>query len=243
MHRLFEKAMLWEMVDWQRNPMELVEIKGISKRRKKPIILTVEQYYLILNLLPEPYRTMVMVAQCTGLRAEEVLALEWAGHRLRKPQHEGDPGRRSRTGEDWSRPSIRKTSCRLTPALRTLLLTWKRSLESERKAQNGISTPLVGLDLALPEHLTGSALSRDAHLSRTTSGRLAAALWLVRSAGSGRGLVRAGRANTERQAASHCMTSAGRLPGSTAALAGIRSATPIVPGWTTPEHRWACSKS
>lgn len=28
MHRLFEKAMLWEMVDLQRNPMQLVAIKG-----------------------------------------------------------------------------------------------------------------------------------------------------------------------------------------------------------------------
>jgi integrase len=65
------------MVEWQRNPMELVEIKGVSKRQKKPILLAVEQYYQILELLPEPYRTMVVVAQCTGLRAEEVLALEW----------------------------------------------------------------------------------------------------------------------------------------------------------------------
>jgi hypothetical protein len=78
MHRLFEKAMLWEMVDLQRNPMELVEIKGISKRQKKPLILTVEQYYLVLELLPQPYRTMVVVSQCLGLRAEEVLALHWA---------------------------------------------------------------------------------------------------------------------------------------------------------------------
>ena len=77
MHRLYEKAMLWEMVDWQRNPMQLVEIKGISKRRKKPIVLTVEQYCQVLALIPQPYRTMAVVAQCTGLRAEEVLALEW----------------------------------------------------------------------------------------------------------------------------------------------------------------------
>ncbi len=77
MHRLYEKAMLWEMVEWQRNPMELVEIKGISKRRKKPLVLTIEQYYQILALIPQPYRTMVVVAQCTGLRTEEVLALEW----------------------------------------------------------------------------------------------------------------------------------------------------------------------
>jgi len=48
----------------------LVEIKGISKRQKKPIVLTVEQFYQILELLPQPYRTMVVVAQCTGLRAK-----------------------------------------------------------------------------------------------------------------------------------------------------------------------------
>jgi len=78
MHRLFEKAMLWEMVDLQRNPMQLVAIKGISKRQKKPLILTVEQYYIVLELLPQPYRTMAVVSQCLGLRAEEVLALHWA---------------------------------------------------------------------------------------------------------------------------------------------------------------------
>ena len=60
--------MLLEMVEWQRNPMQLVEVKGISKRKKKPIVLTVEQYCQILDLLPEPYQIMVVVTQCTGLR-------------------------------------------------------------------------------------------------------------------------------------------------------------------------------
>jgi integrase len=78
MHRLYEKAMLWEMVDLERNPMQLVEVKGISKRQKKPLILTVDQYYCVLDLLPQPYRTMVVVAQCLGLRAEEILALHWS---------------------------------------------------------------------------------------------------------------------------------------------------------------------
>ena len=45
-------------------------------RLSPPVVLTVEQYYLIFALSPEPYRTMVVVAQCTGLRAEDVLALE-----------------------------------------------------------------------------------------------------------------------------------------------------------------------
>lgn len=75
-HRLYKKAMLWEMVDWHRHPMELVKIKGISKRRKCPVILTVEQFFLLLPLIPQPYRTMVLLAQCSGLRVEKVLAVE-----------------------------------------------------------------------------------------------------------------------------------------------------------------------
>jgi len=77
MHRLFEKAMLWEMIELQRNPMTLVEVRGISKRRKKPFVLTIEQYFLLLDQLPEPYRTMAIVAQSTGLRVSEILALQW----------------------------------------------------------------------------------------------------------------------------------------------------------------------
>ena len=77
MHRLFEKAMLWELIPVERNPMALVEIKGGSRRRKKPIVLTMEQYCAVLALLPEPYRTMVVVAQCLGLRVSEILALRW----------------------------------------------------------------------------------------------------------------------------------------------------------------------
>lgn len=52
--------------------------RGISKRQKKPLILTVEQYYIVLELLPQPYRAMAVVSQCLGLRAVEVLALHWA---------------------------------------------------------------------------------------------------------------------------------------------------------------------
>ncbi len=151
MYRLYEKAMLWEMVEWQRNPMEFVEIKGVSKRQKRPIILTVEQYYQILALLPEPYRTMVVVAQCTGLRAEQVLALEWEDidfenlsmKVVRAVVHD-------RVKTDYSEDELP-----LDPGFAEVLLTWKRRLGAEREAKNGISTPLVGLDLVFPSTSTG----------------------------------------------------------------------------------------
>jgi integrase len=77
LHRLFEKAMLWQIVPVQRNPMELVEVRGASRRAKRPVILTSEQCSQVLDSLRQPYRTMVLVAICTGLRASEILALKW----------------------------------------------------------------------------------------------------------------------------------------------------------------------
>jgi integrase len=69
--------MLWGLMDVQRNPMELVKLKGTSKRLKKPQILTPEKFQELVSMLHEPYRTMVIVAMCTGMRVSEVLALRW----------------------------------------------------------------------------------------------------------------------------------------------------------------------
>jgi integrase len=77
MHLLFEKAMLWKMVATRRNPIELVKVKGLARRKKRPVILTVEQCQELISLLPEPFKTMATVAVCTGLRISEVLALHW----------------------------------------------------------------------------------------------------------------------------------------------------------------------
>lgn len=151
MHRLFEKAMLWEMVDWQRNPMELVEIKGISKRRKKPIVLTTDQYYMILDLLPEPYRTMVIVAQCTGLRSEEVLALEWSDISFEtltmKVTRAVVHGRVKLVKTEYSEDELP-----LDPDFATLLLEWRRS--QSRDIPHDVPTRLTGLHLLFPSPMT-----------------------------------------------------------------------------------------
>jgi integrase len=76
-HLLFEKAMLWGLMETQRNPIELVKLKGTSKRTRRPYILLPEQFGQLVEILPEPYRTMSIVAMCTGLRVSEVLALRW----------------------------------------------------------------------------------------------------------------------------------------------------------------------
>jgi integrase len=78
MHRLFECAMKWGLFPLGRNPMELVEIKNVSKRLKQPRVLTRDEFWRLVAFLDEPYRTMVLTAQCLGLRVSEVMALEWS---------------------------------------------------------------------------------------------------------------------------------------------------------------------
>ncbi len=77
MYRLFDRAMIWELIGIDRNPMQLVEVKGISKRRRRPRTLQVKDAWRILDALSQPYRTIVLIALCFGLRISEILGLRW----------------------------------------------------------------------------------------------------------------------------------------------------------------------
>jgi integrase len=78
-HRMVELAMLWGLTTAQRNPLSLVEIKGGSSRpRRKKSIITPAQFQQICDRLDEPFRTMVVIAMCLGLRVSEILALKWS---------------------------------------------------------------------------------------------------------------------------------------------------------------------
>lgn len=78
MYRLFECAMKWGLYPQGRNPMEFVEIKNRTKRRRKPRVLSYDEFWVLLTFIQQPYRTMVLVAQCLGLRISEVMALRWS---------------------------------------------------------------------------------------------------------------------------------------------------------------------
>jgi len=86
MHLMFECATRWELFNEKRNPIALVRIKGGSKRRQRPTILTVDQFETIVALLKEPCRTMVYIAQCLGLRVSEIAALRWDDFDFEKNQ-------------------------------------------------------------------------------------------------------------------------------------------------------------
>lgn len=76
---------LWDFAAWsgdvpreQRNPMELVRIKGASKRVRKPRSLTVQEFQGFTRHLAEPFRTIALLCCCLGLRISECLGLKWS---------------------------------------------------------------------------------------------------------------------------------------------------------------------
>jgi len=75
---LLDFAMWCGVIEVSRNPIELVVVKGASKRTRKPRSLTVEQFQKLVYELREPFRTMAQVAVCFGLRVSELLALRWS---------------------------------------------------------------------------------------------------------------------------------------------------------------------
>jgi len=75
MHTIFQCAERWELID--KNPIKLVRVKGGTKRLKTPRVLTPAEFNSLLPFLREPYRTMVLVAGCLGLRVSEIVAWKW----------------------------------------------------------------------------------------------------------------------------------------------------------------------
>jgi len=65
------------IVPMGRNPMELVTVRGASKRLKQPRSLTVSEFGRFTEHLAEPFRTIALLCCCLGLRISECLALKW----------------------------------------------------------------------------------------------------------------------------------------------------------------------
>lgn len=75
---LVDFAMWSGAMEVSRNPIDLVVVKGATKRTRKTRSLTVRQFQKLVSELEEPFRTMAQVAVCFGLRVSELLALRWS---------------------------------------------------------------------------------------------------------------------------------------------------------------------
>jgi integrase len=77
LYRLVDYAMWCGSIPVRTNPISLVTVRGSSKRRKQPRSLTVEEFHALSKHLREPFKTMVLLQLCLGLRVSELLALRW----------------------------------------------------------------------------------------------------------------------------------------------------------------------
>jgi len=75
MATIFRCAQRWELIE--NNPMELVRVRDASKRLERPSVLTAEEFHQLLPHIRQPYQTMVLIAGCLGLRAGEIVGLQW----------------------------------------------------------------------------------------------------------------------------------------------------------------------
>jgi integrase len=58
-------------------PTGTIRTANTSKRLRRPRVLEVDEFFELFKHLGEPYRTVVLVAQCLGLRVSEILGLQW----------------------------------------------------------------------------------------------------------------------------------------------------------------------
>jgi integrase len=77
LHLLMEFAMWSGALEISRNPIDLVVVKGATKRTRQPRSLTVDEFRKFVQYLAEPFRTMALLCVCFGLRISECLALKW----------------------------------------------------------------------------------------------------------------------------------------------------------------------
>jgi len=76
MHLLFQSAKRWRW--WENeNPIDTVRVKGGTRRKKKPRVLSFDEFRAVLSHLREPFCTMALLAGCLGLRICEVCGLQW----------------------------------------------------------------------------------------------------------------------------------------------------------------------
>lgn len=77
-------SILWDFAMWrgdvpvQRNPMELVVIRGASKRTREVRSLTVDEFHQLARQLEGAFHVIALVCASFGLRISECLALKWS---------------------------------------------------------------------------------------------------------------------------------------------------------------------
>jgi integrase len=143
MHLVFKCAERWGIVELGKNPVSLVRVKNASKRLKRPRILEVGQFFELLKHLSEPYRTMVLVAQCLGLRVSEILGLQWGDFNFEERtvlvQRSIVGGRVDDVKTEYSKDEVP-----LDPRLAEVLVQWRSASFFPRNEDWVFANPATG---------------------------------------------------------------------------------------------------
>lgn len=127
-------SVLWDFAMWrgemlaQRNPMELVTVKGATKRKRHPRSLLVDEFRAFSQHLPEPFRTMALLCCCLGLRISECLALKWSDVDWLNCKLTVERGIVCQTVDDVKTPESRKKLV-IAGELLSALQTWKQETQ------------------------------------------------------------------------------------------------------------------
>jgi len=119
------------------------DCRNCTKRLKRPRVLTVEEFYKLLPFLEEPYRTMVITAQCLGLRVSEIVALRWSDFDFEKltllVQRSAVKARVDEVKTEYSRDEVP-----LHPDLAHILLEWRERAPFRGDADWVFGSPKTG---------------------------------------------------------------------------------------------------
>jgi len=163
MHLVFKCAERWGIIELGKNPVSLVRVKNGSKRLKRPRVLTVDEFFELLKHLGEPYRTMVLVAQCLGLRVSEILGLQWGDFNFENRsvlvQRSVVGGRVDDVKTEYSRDDVP-----LDPRLAEVLLQWHSASIFQRDEDWLFANPVTGKPY-YQESLQKSQIKRAAKLA------------------------------------------------------------------------------
>ena len=138
---LMEFAMWCGVLDVTRNPIDLVVVKGATKRIRRPRSLTVEQFQKLVAVLKIPFNTMALVSVCLGLRVSELLALKWQEVDWLVAKLNIERGIIKQIVDDVKTDSSRK-SLAIDKELLEVLRVWKQSTQFSAEEDWMFASPL-----------------------------------------------------------------------------------------------------
>jgi integrase len=138
---LMDFAMWSGVLEVARNPIDLVVVKGATKRLRKPRSLTVEQFQKLNAFLKTPFNTMAFVSVCLGLRVSELLALKWRDVDWLDAKLNVERGIVKQIVDDVKTDSSRK-SLAIDKGLLEILRVWKQTSQFSAKEDWIFASPV-----------------------------------------------------------------------------------------------------